>query len=115
MTATCCPRCGYGLEALEPFSLGSLGVDSGGAVIWWAGHRVPLAPAERLIVVALARADGAPIRRHVLAEVEGYEGDHPENVVAVLVNRINKAFRSIDPGFDRIENIRGAGLRWRVQ
>jgi hypothetical protein len=65
------------------------------------------------MVMALARAGGAPIKRWVLAETMGYEGDNGDNTTAVHLTRINARFREIDAAFDRIENVRAAGLRWR--
>lgn len=113
--ATLCPHCGFDLESIKPFTVGKLFVDAAGAFVWWGKSIVPLTAAERLIVVALARADGVPIKREVLAEISGYEGDHPENIVAVQVSRANKRFREVDPDFNRIENVHGAGLRWKVE
>lgn len=103
------------MTALRSFSVGPLDVDHNGAVIRWEGRRVPLSASERLIVTALARADGAPMRKHILADVVGYDGDGPENLIAVYVSRIRAKFQAIDPSFDRIENISRAGLRWKVE
>lgn len=115
MSCSTCPYCGRDLEALRSFSVGSLGVEQGGTIIWWNRHRVPLRESERLIVTALAKADGAPMRKHVLADVIGYDGDRPDNLVSVHVSRAKARFQQIDPSFDRIESIRGAGLRWKVE
>lgn len=110
-----CPQCGCDLEALDAFTVGSLGVEDSGAVIWWSGHQVPLTTAERLILLAIVRAGGKTVSRDILAEAEGYEGDRPDESVNVLLSRINKAFRAIDPSFDRIETIWGQGVRWRAE
>lgn len=115
MTCTVCHNCGASLEPLEPFSLGKLFVDKAGAHIWWGEKPVPLTTAERIIVIALARADGAVMRRAALAEITGSESENPQNIVAVYVSRASAKFREIDPAFDRIENVHGAGLRWRTE
>lgn len=109
-----CPHCGADLYALRDFALGQLSVESG-TIIRWQGHKVTLTRAERLLILALARADGAAIGRDILAESTGYEGEKPSNVVAVLIHRAEKAFRAIDPLFDAIENVWGVGLRWRTE
>lgn len=102
------------MDAQQAFRLGDLFVDKAGIAVWWREHVVPLTAGERLIILALAAADGAPIRRLILAEIIGSEeAANPENVIAVLLNRINAKFREIDPAFDCIENVRGQGLRWR--
>jgi DNA-binding response OmpR family regulator len=100
------------LTALETIKLGPLTVQHGGAVVMWRERIVRLTPARRLMVAALARAGGAPIRRHILAEAIGYDGDQPESNVAVHLSRTRQAFRALDPQFDSIENIHGYGLRW---
>jgi two-component system response regulator ChvI len=114
VTVTCCPKCGYDLKALHDLTLGDLTILYDGAIILWKDERVGISPTERLMLMSIARADGAPVKRQILAEVMGYEGDDGDNIVAVHLSRINRRFREIDPGFDQIENIRAAGLRWKV-
>jgi DNA-binding response OmpR family regulator len=109
----CCPSCGASLTAFASFAVGRLFVDKGGAVIWWNERPVQLTASERLIVIALARADGVPVKRDILAEVAGSESDNPDNCVDVLLCRAKAKFRAIDPNFDRIETIHGQGIRWR--
>lgn len=116
MTCTTCPKCGYDLEALHAFELGGLRVEYDGAIILWRGQRVALTQAERLIVLALGRAGGAIVKRHILAEASGYEGeDHALNVVSVYVCKIKNKFRDVDASFDRIETVWRDGVRWRVE
>ena len=113
MNATVCTCCGH-MDASQSFRLGDLFVDRAGVAIWWQDHVVPLTAGERLLVMALAAAEGIPLGRLVLAEIIGSnECINPENVVAVLLSRINGKFHAIDPAFDRIENVRGQGVRWR--
>jgi DNA-binding response OmpR family regulator len=114
VTASTCPNCGYDLIALHALNLGDLTVEHDGAVILWRGKLVVLSRSERLLVLALARAEGAAIKRDVLAEADGYEGPNADNWVSVYLGRINDKFRYIDPDFDMIENVRCVGLRWRI-
>lgn len=114
MTATICPHCGFSLGSLDAIRIDALLIDRGGSHVWWREHVVKLTLAERLILIAIVRADGAPVRRTALAEASGYDGEAPEQCVAVLLHRIRKAFRKVDPAFDRIESIQRAGVRWRV-
>jgi DNA-binding response OmpR family regulator len=115
VTCTVCHACGAALEPLEPFSLGKLFVDKAGAHVWWGEKPVRLSPAEKQIVLTLVRADGRIVKRAILAEVSGYDGDEPNNIAAVYVSRSNAKFREIDPAFDRIETLRGEGVRWRTE
>jgi DNA-binding response OmpR family regulator len=109
-----CPCCGFDLYALRDFALGQLTIKDG-VIVTWNEQRIHLTSNERLVVIALAKADGAAIGRAVLAEAAGYEGDEPENIVAQWRHRIEKAFRSIDPTFNAIETVWGVGLRWRTE
>jgi DNA-binding response OmpR family regulator len=112
---TACPKCGADLEPLNTFELGHLKIDYSGAVIHWKGERVQISPGERLMLLAIVRAGGHPVKRWVLAEAFGYEGDNADNNAAIHLCRINQAFREIDPAFDMIANVRAQGLRWRVE
>ena len=115
MSVTACPSCGADLEALNAIELGHLKIDYSGAVILWKGERVAISPVERLMLLAIVRAGGHPVKRWVLADTMGYEGDDADNLTAVHLHRINARFREIDPDFSMIENIRGQGLRWKVE
>lgn len=115
MTVTACPRCGFYLETLHTVEVGSLKLDYDGAIVVWKGQRVQISESERLMLLAIVRAGGAPVKRWILADAMGYDGEQAENQVAVHFHRIHKAFRAIDPAFDMIENIRIQGLRWRME
>jgi two-component system response regulator ChvI len=108
-----CPHCGYDLVSLETFTVGDLSVIDAGNLIYWKNERVSLSPSERVIVTALARSAGRLIRRYVLADAVGYEGDDL-NIVAVFLTRIKRSFRNIDDGFNQIESVWGLGVRWRA-
>jgi DNA-binding response OmpR family regulator len=112
MIATC-PKCAFDLTSLHAVELGDLKIEYDGAIILWKGVRLDLPLPERLILLAMVRAGGAPMKRWVLAEASGYEGDNADNNVAVHLHRMIRAFKAIDPEFDRIENIRATGVRWR--
>lgn len=112
MTCTTCPNCGWSLATLDPLRSGELFIDKGGAHVWWGKSVIPLTASERLILIALVRADGAPMKREVLADVVGYDGDAPAQLVAVYASRIRRRFKAVDRSFDQIETVRGSGLRW---
>lgn len=114
MTASTCPKCGFDLMALHALTIGDLRIEHDGAVILWRGKLVALSRCERLVLLSLARANGATVGRSILAEAGGYDGNDPSNWTAVIVHRVIEKFRYVDPGFDAIENIRNLGLRWKV-
>lgn len=109
-----CPYCAANLTALHAIELGDLKIEYDGAIILWKGERLEVSMPERLMLLALVRADGAPIKRWVLAEAMGYEGDNADNNAAVHLHRLTRAFKAIDPAFDKIENVRSVGVRWRA-
>lgn len=110
-----CLNCGADQTPFEPIEIGPLTIPHPQS-IRWNGEHVPLTPHQRLLVLTLVRAGGRVMRRIAVAEAIGSdERQDPANLVAVQINRINKAFRDIDPGFDAIEAVWGAGVRWRVK
>lgn len=114
MTSTC-PHCGHDLAALEMTNFGQLGIEDGGSRIYWQTHEVRLTRAERLIVLGIVRLQGRIISWEALCEIAPGEAcADPKNVVNVLVSRIRKLFRNVDPEFTCIETVWGVGLRWRA-
>lgn len=115
MPCLTCPSCGYDLERVENFQLGSLSVIRG-CEIRWKGELLDLTMSERLIVIALAKADGAIIGSGALTEAVGYEGDQTSGILNVYICRIRKKFRAVDPGFNCVVRDRGrsadGGARW---
>jgi DNA-binding response OmpR family regulator len=115
MTCATCPNCGYELSHLAVFTIGHLSIEEGW-LIRWRGRPLPFTASQRLLVAAIARAEGVPVKRIALAEAMGSdERQDPENVVAVQLNRVMTKFRDVDPAFDQIQSVRGSGLRWKVE
>lgn len=106
MTCATCPHCGFDLERVERLTVGDLEI-IGNAEIRWKGQRVQLSLSRTLIVIALARAAGALLSASALAEAVGYEGDEASRLLDVHICHIRKAFKAIDPAFDRIERAQG--------
>jgi DNA-binding response OmpR family regulator len=100
---------------LQDINIGDLEIHYSGAVIRWKGQTLRISDSERLMLMAIVRAGGHPVKRWVLAEAMGSECANPENVVAIHLGRVNAAFREIDPGFTMIANVRSQGLRWAVE
>lgn len=114
MTCTVCTNCGCDLEPFAPLQIGHLAIDDP-LTVRWRGQVVRLTAHQRLIVIALARADGKIMRRIALAEAAGSdERKDPHNLVDVQLHRIKAAFRDVDPAFDAIRSVWGQGIRWRT-
>ena len=86
----------------------------------WREQQVPLTVTEFKIVRLLATHCGTTFSyREIYDQVHGpgfYAGDGPDGFrinVRALIKKIRKQFRSLDAGFEEIENIPGRGYRWR--
>lgn len=112
----CCPNCGLLFSKLEEFDIGQLHVSGEYGVVTWRGKIPHITKTERLLILAIAASRGGIIRHQALIEAGGFDevGD-PSNQLAVMINRIKKAFRAIDPDFDRIRNERGVGYYWSTR
>ena len=111
----CCPSCGFDLTPFAPIARGDLFIPDR-LTVSWQGRRIKLTPQQRLIVLALVKANGETVRRHALGEASGADTDDkldPSNVVDVQICRIRHAFAAVDPMFDQIETVWGEGVRWR--
>lgn len=114
MIATC-PNCCFDLSPFEPIVRGDLSIPDR-VTFRWQGHDLQLTPQQRLILLAIIRADGEIVKRTALMEAIGLDTDDrdPSNSADVQLSRVRAAFREIDPLFDSIETVRGEGLRWRA-
>jgi DNA-binding response OmpR family regulator len=69
---------------------------------------------EFRIVEALARRPGRVLSRDRLLElVRGDESVVAARIVDTYVGRLRRKLEEVDPSFDRIETVVGAGYRWR--
>lgn len=114
MTTAVCLNCGLDLSPFEPIERGDLRIPDR-VTVQWRGHTLPLTPQQRLILLAIVRADGAIVKRSALMEAIGTDTDDRDatNVVDVQIHHIRAAFREVDRMFDCLETVRGYGLRWR--
>ena len=108
-----CPNCGHNQASLNGLHVGPLAIDRG--AITWHGKRPRLTSTESLIVQAIAGCEGFPIKLAGICDAIDSEATDPQGNIAVLVCRIRKAFRKVDPEFDALETVRGKGFRWRIE
>lgn len=75
------------------------------------GHEVPLTVTEFWMVHALLRHPGhVKSREQLMREAQVVVDDA---TVTSHVKRIRRKFEQVDPGFDEIDTVHGAGYRWR--
>jgi DNA-binding response OmpR family regulator len=105
----CAPPC-----AEQVFELGSLQIDAERLELHYAHRRVETTLTELRLVEALARRAGRVLTRaQILDAIRGDDVVVIERIVDTYVRRIRQKLMAIDPGFDRIETVIGAGYRWR--
>jgi DNA-binding response OmpR family regulator len=69
---------------------------------------------EFRMVEALARRPGVVFNRDRLMELmRGDDSVVAERIVDTYIKRVRRKIEAIDPAFDRIETVVGAGYRWR--
>lgn len=99
-------------KRIESFTCGDLVVDAPKWSCFWKGQRVKLARVPMLLVHHLARRPGViKLRHQVLEAIASSSTDH--RVVDSCVKRARAAFRDIDPDFNQIGVVYGAGYFWR--
>lgn len=80
--------------------------------VTWRGVEVPLTVTEFWMVHALLRDPGSVRSRERLAEEAHVTTDAA--AITSHIKRIRKKFLAVDPDFDAIETVHGAGYRWRL-
>mgnify|MGYP006434063141 CR=1 FL=1 len=80
----------------------------------WRGHEISLTVTEFLMLYSLAERPGHVKTRDQLIDLAYGEDIFIEDrTIDTHIKRLRKKFRDIDPGFDRIETLYGAGYKYR--
>ncbi len=79
--------------------------------ICWNDREVPLTVTEFWMIHAMVRRPGHVKSREQLMREAQIEVD--EATVTSHIKRARRKFEAIDPGFDEIDTVHGAGYRWR--
>ena len=101
----------------EPGSVldrGDLVLDSGEHLCTCQGKPVPLTVTEFLLVQALAQRPGHVKSRNQL--IDAAYGEHiyvDDRTIDSHVKRVRRKFKEIDPAFNQIETLYGAGYRYK--
>ena len=97
----------------DPVVRGRLSIDASRHKVLWDGKAVSLTVSEFLILEALAQRPGVVKSRNQLMDV-AYQDDVfvDDRTIDSHIKRIRRKFRAVDPEFDGIETLYGAGYRF---
>jgi two-component system, OmpR family, response regulator ChvI len=100
-------------EEIEPVVRGRLSIDPARHRVLWDGKPVSLTVTEFLILEALSQRAGVVKSRNQLMDV-AYQDDVyvDDRTIDSHIKRIRRKFRAVDPEFDGIETLYGAGYRF---
>jgi len=94
--------------------VGHLSVDAERLEVRWQTAELTLTVTEFRLVEALSTRPGVVFSRsQLLRAIRDDDSVVVERIIDTYVRRLRRTFESIDPAFDRIETIVGAGYRWR--
>ena len=98
---------------IDPVVRGRLSIDASRHKVLWDGKAVSLTVSEFLILEALAQRPGVVKSRNQLMDV-AYQDDVfvDDRTIDSHIKRIRRKFRAVDPEFDGIETLYGAGYRF---
>jgi two-component system, OmpR family, response regulator ChvI len=91
---------------------GGLALDADRYAVTWLGRPVRVTVTEFLILDALARRPGhVKTRDQLLAHAYPHDTSASDRTIDSHVKRLRRKFQDVDPRFDAIETIYGAGYR----
>ncbi|MEN0066263.1 MAG: response regulator transcription factor [Myxococcota bacterium] len=101
-------------EPPERLVQGALELDAGRLEARFAGRVFETTVTEFRLLQALAKAPGIVFSRtQLLEKMRGDDSVVVERLVDTYVRRLRRKIESIDPSFNGIETVIGAGYRWR--
>lgn len=101
------------LPVAEPMVRGRLEMDPDRHLVKWNGRNVTLTVTEFLILEALANRPGVVKTRNQLMDV-AYQDDVyvDDRTIDSHIKRLRRKFREVDPDFNAIDTLYGAGYRF---
>jgi len=99
-------------DAPNPLERGQLQLDPDCLTARWRGDAVDLTVTEFWIVHALARHPGHVRSRGQLMDAASLVVD--EATITSHIKRIRRKFQALDPAFNGLATVHGAGYRWRA-
>lgn len=101
-------------EATALMKIGRLELDTDRMEARYAGQPIEVTVTELRFLVALTSRPGVVYTRsQLLDRVRGDESVVAERLVDTYIRRIRRKIEKIEPGFEEIETVIGAGYRWR--
>lgn len=100
----------------DPIERGRLHIDPDRHLVTWDGETVSLTVTELLLLTALADRPGVVKSRNQLLDV-AYQDDVyvDDRTIDSHIKRMRRKFREVDPEFDGIETLYGAGYRFNIK
>lgn len=100
-------------DAQGPLTRGALAMDPARHRVTWRGEPVTLTVTEFLILETLAQRPGIVRTRNQLMDA-AYQDDIyvDDRTIDSHIKRLRRKFRQVDPEFDAIETLYGAGYRF---
>ena len=103
-------------SAKAPRRIGELELDEERLEVRWKGQAIETTMTELRLLETLTRRPGIVLSRDaVLERIRGDGTVVAPRIIDTYVNRLRRKLEAIDPDFDRIETVIGAGYRWRDQ
>lgn len=100
-------------EGMEPLVRGALEMDPARHIVKWDGNNVTLTVTEFMILETLANRPGVVKSRNQLMDA-AYQDDVyvDDRTIDSHIKRLRRKFREVDPEFDAIDTLYGAGYRY---
>ncbi|MEO9469393.1 response regulator transcription factor [Parasphingorhabdus sp.] len=100
-------------EGMEPLIRGALEMDPARHIVKWDGNNVTLTVTEFMILETLANRPGVVKSRNQLMDA-AYQDDVyvDDRTIDSHIKRLRRKFREVDPEFDAIDTLYGAGYRY---
>jgi two-component system, OmpR family, response regulator ChvI len=99
----------------QPVSCGQLSIDPLRLTVAWDGRQLSLTVTELLLLQGLVRRPGiVKTREQLMLDAYPDRVSVSDRTIDSHVKRIRRKFLAVDPAFDRIEGVYGAGYRYRV-
>lgn len=99
----------------QPTVCGRLSIDPLRLAVAWDGRVVPLTVTEILLLQGLVRRPGiVKTREQLMSDAYPDRVSVSDRTIDSHVKRIRRKLQAVDPAFDQIEGVYGAGYRYRV-
>jgi len=99
----------------QPVICGPLSLDPLRLTVVWGGQQVLLTVTEILLLQGLVRRPGiVKTREQLMLDAYPDRVSVSDRTIDSHVKRIRRKFQAVDPAFDRIEGVYGAGYRYRI-